>query len=642
MFRMHVLRALGAAAFVTACTVPAVAEPVVSPTVSPSPTPLPEITHVFTSDRADETLRNSARTTYVVTQDQIVTRGFRTVSDAIADVPGVEISNYGAIGANVSYGIRGSSSAQVLVLVDGLPAPGSFANSVDLANFSTNGVRRIEVVEGGGSTLYGTGAIGGIINIITNAQHDAPSGTLKYGSFDDRELQLSAFGFSFDRIVADNDFGLPDLPAVPASRQNANFEQTSGHFGWDQKLGSIDGSVRANLSAGNLGAPGGISFLSLTSHQWDVEGNVSLSFAKRGPQSTATLQFGGTRQQIAFDCIDVRAIDPNCFQPLESLSTESRLDLGLRNVVTGKSERLIYGVDLSRGDVGVNDGGATSTSTPPEAQIATNSFAQTAAYAQENVLFGATSAYVGLRGERDGSLGGEFSPSIGFIIPLPQELSLKLNYADAFRAPNASELYFPGYGNPLLNPERAKVGDASLVDPNILGGATLTWFTNQTDDLIVPVLVNPTTFTYKPKNIDRAALQGFTLDVRTRPLHGIFTEINAIDLYDAQDLVAGSRLPNDPVITFNLLLGILGNKHSAFKEAGVTVRSVGQNGTVDFTQPLYNQPAAYTNVGAYARFRLAQNAVLSLRGYNLGNERYAEVSGYPMPGRSFLVEIGTR
>ncbi len=146
---------------------------------SPSPTPSapPEITHVVTSDRADETLRSTTRTTYVVTAADIATRGYRTVGDALADIPGVEISRYGAIGSNISYGIRGSSSTQVLVLVDGLPAPGEFTNSVQFGTISTSGVRRIEVVEGGGSTLYGTGAIGGIINIITDAQNAAPAAT---------------------------------------------------------------------------------------------------------------------------------------------------------------------------------------------------------------------------------------------------------------------------------------------------------------------------------------------------------------------------------------------------------------------------------------------------------------------------------
>src|SRR6185437_9266697 len=134
----------------------------------PSPSPLPDIAHVYTTDRSDETIKNATRTTYVVTRDQIARYGYRTVGEALQNVPGVTALPYGPLGSSVNYGIRGSNTAQVLVLVDGLPAPGSLDNSVELGNLPTTGVDRIEVVEGGGSTLYGTGAIGGIINIITD------------------------------------------------------------------------------------------------------------------------------------------------------------------------------------------------------------------------------------------------------------------------------------------------------------------------------------------------------------------------------------------------------------------------------------------------------------------------------------------
>ena len=77
----------------------AAAVAVVSPTPSPSPSAPPEITHVVTSDRADETLRSTTRTTYVVTAADIARRGYRTVGDALADVPGVGINHYGASAA---------------------------------------------------------------------------------------------------------------------------------------------------------------------------------------------------------------------------------------------------------------------------------------------------------------------------------------------------------------------------------------------------------------------------------------------------------------------------------------------------------------------------------------------------------------
>src|SRR5690242_13178896 len=120
-----------------------------SPSPSPSPSALPDIAHVYTTDRSDETLKNATRTTYVITRDRIARYGYRTIGEALESLPAVNVLPYGPLGSSANYGIRGSNTAQVLVLVDGLPAPGSFDNSVELGNLPTTGVDRIEVVEGG-------------------------------------------------------------------------------------------------------------------------------------------------------------------------------------------------------------------------------------------------------------------------------------------------------------------------------------------------------------------------------------------------------------------------------------------------------------------------------------------------------------
>ena len=94
-----------------------------APSPSPSPTAVPEIAHVVTSDRSLESVTRTARTTYVVTASEIARDGNRTVADAIETIPGVNVVRYGAFGAVATVGIRGTSSQQVLVLVDGLPSP---------------------------------------------------------------------------------------------------------------------------------------------------------------------------------------------------------------------------------------------------------------------------------------------------------------------------------------------------------------------------------------------------------------------------------------------------------------------------------------------------------------------------------------
>lgn len=626
----------------------AVAAVTPSPSPSPRPTPIPEIAHVVTSDRSDEAITRATRVTYVVTRDEIERDGLRTVGAAIAALPGVEVESYGAIGANDSYGIRGSSSAQVLVLIDGLPAPGSFSNSVNLGTFSTAGVQRIEVVEGGGSTLFGAGAVGGIINVITQSGA-AHSAALRWGSFDDREFQAAAAGFSVERVVSANAYPLPAYStggvAAPTVRQNADYEATTLRYGARRSIGTVDAELGLGIDSSHGGAPGFYPYVSTTSRQDEVDRDGVLTLRSHGRRSTTTLQIGATQQQIAFDCNE--SVDLSCFQPSASLSLESRVSLDLRNGVDAGAHRLLYGFDLSRGTVMTNTGGASlpvAPSATPPPPIASAALAQTAAYVEDVAdLTRATRVYAGLRAERDGGLGGEISPSIGFDTALDPTLSVKANYATAFRAPNASELYYPGYGNPALRPERARVGDVTLTATGAAGQIALGWFTNRTDDLIVPVLVrsypSQYVFIYQPQNVDRALMQGFTLDARTQPHHGLTATLNVTDLYAAQDLTDQTRLPNDAVFTVNLGLQIAAARRGAFGGAGIAERLVGARGPVDFAQPAFFQPVAFADLNAYVDFRLNPRLNLIARGFDLGNERYAEVSGYPMPGRSYAIEL---
>jgi vitamin B12 transporter len=579
---------------------------------SPSPSPLPEIAHVYTSDRTDETLNNAARTTYIVTRAEIERHGYRTVGEALEGLPAFEFSPYGPIGGSAQYGVRGTNSAQVLVLIDGMPAPGSFANSVELATMPTTGVDRIELVEGGGSTLYGTGAIGGIINVITDRK-SADGVTARTGSLGDSSFELRSPNIQFSRIVARNDFELSD----GSIRPDSDYQVSALHANAGARIGSFDAVLRAGLSSDRGGAPGPLEFTSPTSRQTDLNADANVTLTRRTPQAELTIQFGGTRQQITFECN--ADTDSNCFQSVQSLDTESRLGLDARNVVSSENGRLLYGIDLSRGTVRGDAGGLFSTS----------SLAQAAAYVQQKFSTRWGNAYAGVRGERDGSLGGEFSPSAGFAVRLSSEASLKGNIATAFRAPNASELYFPFFGNPDLKPERAKVADLTLVDSAVLGGVSIGWFGNRTNNLIVTTLIDPVNFIFAPENIGHALIEGLTFDAKTRPLRGFTASFNLTDLYRAQDLNAQSRLPDDPVLTANLGLDYAGA--GVVEAAGASVHSAGAHG-----------PAAFTRADAYLSLRASPNVLFTLRAYNLGNARYEAVSGFPMPGRTFAFELSTR
>lgn len=615
------------------------AQPAPSPSPSPSPAPLREIAHVFTSDRATETLAGAARTTYVVTKQEIIRHGYQTVGEAIASLPGVNLVRYGAFGASANFGIRGSSSSQVLVLVNGMPVAGAEIDNVDLEILPTSGVERIEVVEGGGSTLYGSGSIGGIVNIITTPGARRTFAAISSGSFDTHSLDVETKYLSFVRTIARNDFALPN----GTTRPNDDSELTAARFTLHRRLGGVDARFAGGISAQHLGVPGPDGFISPTSRENTVDKDVLLAFARRTAHAASTLDFSATALQTAYTCDT--PVDPSCFNsylgagtpPFAQLLSDGRVQASLRNVVSNGRSRTIYGIDLARDVARVDDG------IDP---LAIHAFSQTAAYVQQNWLLGSgASFYAGVRGERDGTQGGAVSPSIGGIVRLSSALTLKANAATAFRAPTAVDLYYPGFSNPALQDERTRVGDVSLLDSTLLGGASLTWFDTSGTNLIV------LDANYVPRNVGHASIAGLTFAVRTVPLHRVYAALNVTNLYRAQDLgtnpstdiYAGQRLPGrGPVFASNLEIGYIGKPRAALHGAGVTIHTSGQRGYVDPTQPLFDQPVAFSSIDAFARFRLAPSMLLTLRGYDLGNERYGEIGGYPMPGRSFALELSDR
>ena len=626
--------ALRRALFAAALTLLVPATALAQATPTPAPSAPPEILHVVTADRSVEAAGASARTTFVIGKTEMLRRGYRTIADAVASLPGVNLVRYGPGGGAASVGIRGSSSAQVLVLVDGTPAGGSQILDVDLAAIPTSGVDRIEVVEGGGSTLYGSGSIGGVINIITTPLHETIVDA-RTGSFGERALRVQTPHVSFERAVGTEAYALPD----GTSRVNADYGSTSGRLALDAKLGGTNARFSAGITDRHQGVPGGTPFfLSPTSRQNDVSRDLRATFARARRNATTTLELSGTSADLVYSCNT--PVDANCPDAYLGPGTpfyqqhnrESRVQAGLRQTYEGASTRTTVGIDLSRGTTRIESG-------TPGDPLQVHAFAQSAVYAQQNWSFGRGSGlYAGLRGERDGGQGGAFSPSFGGTLQLAPQLTLRANAATAFRAPTAEDLYYPGFSTPTLVPERTRVADLTLEDRDLLGGVSLGWFVTSGSNLIV---FDPVSFT--PQNIGRAVIAGFTFSAQTRPSHHTYAKLDVTDLYRAEDLDTRSRIPGrGPVLQGTLEFGYLGSRTSAIESAAIDVRIAGDRGFVDRAAPLFDQPVAYAHVDAFVRWHAGARALLTLRAYNLGGERYAEIGGYPLPGRSFALEFSTR
>jgi vitamin B12 transporter len=621
-----------------------------APSPSPSPSPVPQIAHVVTSDRGIESASATARTTYVVTAEQIARDGDLTVADAIQNVPGVNVVRYGAFGAAAIVGIRGSSSEQVLVLMDGQPIAGGQIDDINLEQLSVSGVDRIEVVEGGGSTLYGSGSIGGVINIITAAQPARSTASVSAGSFNEQNYSFQTPYLSFQRTYATNDYSVENAP----NRENAQANLTAVTARYSHAVGAFVVTLSGDVTNAIEGVPGELGYFSPTSEQNNVNRDVRVGIEHQGARSSTSLQLGDSAQDLSFTCNT--PVDQNCPNssyptpapgmtsnpPFAQVLYDQHWMASLRNVVGDEHQRLVYGVDLMRGVARIDEG--TGGGSPLAADNAPifDAYAQTAAYVQSQWFGGnGQQLYAGLRGERDGGVGGAYSPSLGGILPLTSQLDLKLNAATAFRAPTAEELYYPGYSNPNLAPERTRVGDATLVAPNVWGGLSFGWFTTSGTNLIVspPPL-------YIPENVGHASIQGITLGAKTLPFHGYTASLNVTNIYRAQDLDTDTRLPGrGPVFAVGLGLNYVAPPNSRFDGFQIVAQTAGPQEPPDpYLASAYAvyQPGTYTQVDASIGYRLTPQLVLAVRGYNLGNDLYAIFAGYPMPGRSVTVEVRSR
>lgn len=590
---------------------------------TPTPSPQPsEIGHVTTVDRQDEPITMTTRPTYIVDRSTIQAQGDRTVAEALRDIPGVSMFSYGAFGAQSNYGILGATSEQTLVLVNGFPVAAGSSGSIDLGTFSTIDVERIEVVEGGGSTLYGSSAVGGVINIITGHTPKTPylevaDGT--YGEQDARfEFGAQGFGLGFERHIAANDFAYPSLDGFPGgTRANDWAQATAGRLDYQSNPNAtytFDASIGDDSV--KLGVPGGLSFLTPEALQATAQEDGHLSITHHTPNSALSLSFSGSSARLDYD-------DPQ--NGGENDTYDSREQVSLRDVVSGGSGSLVTGIDVSRESVLLNLG---AFSVPPTATAAQSSSAVYAQYRESisNVVV----VTGGLRAEHDAPQGSVLEPALGTAFQLGSA-RLSANYAGTFRVPTLDELYYPGFSNPSLVPERSKNLDATFSVPLGGAGASLSWFDRQATNLIA---LNAN---FVPENIAQAALSGFVLSAHTAPLHGLVGTLGVTDMYRAENLTPGQtavRLDFEPVMvtTLGLERTFAGGAFAFGADAQINgphnESGVSRDGD--------------TTVNAYVRGRLARDLVASVRARNLGNERYAPILGYPAPGRTVEFEFSTR
>lgn len=215
---------------------------------------------VITSENTETTIADIPKNITVLTGEEITQRGAKTVAEALKLVSSVIVKEMG--GADAAFDIRGqgaTAKSNVIVLVDGAPI-----NSIDLSGYQTSNIpvdniERIEVIPSGGSVLYGDGAVGGTINIVTKAPEDKKN----YGSLNS---EIGSYGLKKQQITYGTKIGEKLLVEVDyLKREKDGYRDYSKDdlesFGFRSRYKLNDGELKFkyNYSKNEFKAPGALT-----------------------------------------------------------------------------------------------------------------------------------------------------------------------------------------------------------------------------------------------------------------------------------------------------------------------------------------------------------------------------------------------
>jgi vitamin B12 transporter len=544
-----------------------------------------------------------------------------TVADLLRAVPGVDVAQSGGPGGVTSLFLRGTNSNSALVLVDGVKLNSPYFGGVDLSSLGTANVERIEIVRGPFSALYGSEALGGVVQVITRrADADGFAGQAHFGlgNASAREggvnavLRSGAIGVSagFRRGTIGG-----DLP-------NEFFEGTDLSAALDVQISpDAKTGVTVRRESSRTGIPfSGATATPLRATTADTT-LVSVPFSLLLGAKT-TLEAAGTwaadsptytdpDDPWGFTFSETKARRVGGRVVLSHVAGANRISVGTDYEQAKVDNEDSYGVQL--------DGLTTST---------------WSVFAEDRISLADDRLTVtaGVRRDENSAFGSSTNPRVALSWTVSSAIRLRAAAGSAFRAPSTGELYYPFSGNPDLNPEESVSYEAGA-EWTIATGFVLEASLFRSD---VKDLIRYDFATFTNTNVGRARMTGAEAVVRGALSASAWARASYTWL-DAEDLDTGLPLLRRPRHRASAAFGgDLGRGASA----ELTGLYVGERDDVDATTYRRVTNPAYFRVDVSATGpRFFDHVAPFVRVTNLLDRNYDEVAGYPSPGIRFVVGL---
>ena len=581
-------------------------------------------TIVVTANRTERAISQVGESVTVVEEKEIVNRQPSDVLDVLRTVPGVTFNRNGGIGTNAGVSIRGAESDQTVVLIDGvkLNDPASPGGGFNFGPLLLGNIARVEVVRGSQSVLYGSQAIGGVVNLITREPTEELGmfARAEYGARDTTELTGNVSG-RFGPVAASIGASYLHTDGISAFSEARGGAERDGFESLGVN-GKIDIALSENLSIdlrgfyadGEVGIDGFpapdyvFADVDEVSYRKDFVGYAGLNADFLDGRFRNRLGFAYTnidRRNFNFDT-DTETFDANG----ENRRYEYQGVFDAAEFV-----ELVFGAEREESDF---------RSGTDEADVWINSV-----YGQVNLSpVTGLSLTGGVRYDDHETFGDAttFAAS-GAYTPNSGDTVVRASYGEGFKAPSLYQIYST-YGNPALLPEESESWDVGITHSFLDRRAQIgvTYFERDSTNLIGFVSTATPPFGFYD-NTELASAKGWEFGLAVRPVDGFdvalnYTNIDAIDETTGNKLARRAEDKADLVVDYRMNNGI---------GIGATVLVVGDSfDNASNTRQL----DGYVVADLRASYGVTEQLEIFGRVENLFDEEYETVYRYGQPGRA--------
>ena len=584
---------------------------------------------VVTASRNEQLLGSTLPHTSVISRQDIERSQASDLVTLLQREAGLQRTQNGGIGTVSSVFLRGAPSLQTLVLIDSVPQNKQDASgAVSLEHLMLDNIERVEIVSGNVSAIYGSGAIGGVIQIFTRTGSREPSVnvSLEVGPRDWRKISgnvsaspgATSISAGLSRVTTDG-FSAIDTTQFPGANPDVDgYSNTSGNLSLVHRLSNAHSF--------------GLRFM-----QSDADNEYDNAFGAPADIQTSTTRltqttlfsdntWGNWRSRVSLSENSDKSSshDDGLYGSNDGFNTQATVLRWVNTVVLGDDWLASAGLERQRQHVDTSSDSAYVTPYDQERDT-------TAVFAGLEGKLGNGNLQLNVRHDKVGDL-SQSTGYMGYSYPVTQQIKVTASTSSAFNAPPLGYLYAPDYGNPSLKPELAYSQELGVQYEQANQWLRATYFNTRIHDQL-----NYDFTTSAFANLGRTRNSGFELSYRGSVGD---TDLRAsLTLQDPVDDITGQRLLRRAETLMSL-----GVSHAVGPwRLGADLQYSGDR------PDAYSDPATFstvhTTLDAYSvldlslSYQASPTVQLKARLDNVTDEKYQTVYGYNQQPRSLYVGV---